>query len=132
MVPVIAFESTGTRGTFTMPDSMASISEKSDTTHGKSVPFVVAAALQEERRGREVVHRAQAELAWTASSPDIHTRASSSRFFASTRSSPLRASASSRRLAAVAVVRLVVEDDDLLLARRAHDTRAGPSGPASP
>ena len=27
-----------TRGTFTMPASMASISEKSDTTHGNSVP----------------------------------------------------------------------------------------------
>jgi len=29
---------TGTRGTFTMPDSMASMSEKSETTHGNSVP----------------------------------------------------------------------------------------------
>ena len=30
--------STGIRGTLTMPDSMASISEKSLTTHGKIVP----------------------------------------------------------------------------------------------
>jgi hypothetical protein len=34
----MAFESTGTRGTLTMPDSIASMSEKSETTHGNRVP----------------------------------------------------------------------------------------------
>ena len=33
-----ASSSTGMRGTFTIPDSMASISEKSLTTHGKMKP----------------------------------------------------------------------------------------------
>ena len=33
-----ALSSTGTRGIFTRPASMASISEKSDTTHWNSVP----------------------------------------------------------------------------------------------
>ncbi len=33
-----ASSSTGIRGTFTIPDSMASISEKSLTTHGKMKP----------------------------------------------------------------------------------------------
>ena len=32
------FSATGTRGSFTMPDSMASISEKSLIVQGKSVP----------------------------------------------------------------------------------------------
>ena len=32
------FSATGTRGSFTMPHSMASISEKSLIVHGKSVP----------------------------------------------------------------------------------------------
>ena len=36
--PCIESSETGTRGTLTMPDSMASISEKSETTQGKSVP----------------------------------------------------------------------------------------------
>ena len=36
--PAIESSATGTRGTLTMPDSMASIRPKSDTTHGKSVP----------------------------------------------------------------------------------------------
>jgi hypothetical protein len=36
--PVIELSATGTRGTLTMPASMASISEKSETTHGKTVP----------------------------------------------------------------------------------------------
>ena len=34
----MASSATGTRGTLTMPHSMASISEKSLTTQGKSVP----------------------------------------------------------------------------------------------
>ena len=36
--PVIESSATGTRGTLTMPASMESIKEKSETTHGKSVP----------------------------------------------------------------------------------------------
>ena len=36
--PVIALSCTGTRGTLTMPDSMASIREKSETTQGNNVP----------------------------------------------------------------------------------------------
>lgn len=32
---LVASSSTGTRGIFTMPDSMATINEKSLTTHGK-------------------------------------------------------------------------------------------------
>ncbi len=36
--PVMESSLTGTRGILTMPDSMASISPKSDTTQGKSVP----------------------------------------------------------------------------------------------
>ena len=35
---VVALSSTGTRGIFTMPDSIASTRLKSETTHGKSVP----------------------------------------------------------------------------------------------
>ncbi len=55
-------------------------------------------------------------FALTASRPEIQTRASSSRFLASLRSSPVElARRSPSRLAPVAVVRLVVEDDDVLL-----------------
>ena len=38
MLPHHESSETGTRGTFTIPDSIASISEKSEITHGKSVP----------------------------------------------------------------------------------------------
>ena len=48
------FSATGTRGSLTMPHSMASISEKSLIVQGKSVPSRVAGAVQEEGRGREV------------------------------------------------------------------------------
>ena len=37
-VPVVESSATGRRGTLTMPDSMASISAKSEATQGKSVP----------------------------------------------------------------------------------------------
>ena len=53
---------TGTRGTFTMPDSIASISEKSDTTQGNSVPSLNPEPSQEERRGRKVIHHLDAHL----------------------------------------------------------------------
>ncbi len=36
--PVMALSATGTRGTFTIPASMASIREKSEITHGNNVP----------------------------------------------------------------------------------------------
>jgi hypothetical protein len=68
--PVIESSATGTRGTLTMPLSMASISEKSETTHGKSVPFGVARAAQEERRGRQVVDRLDADLGLDRLQPD--------------------------------------------------------------
>ena len=45
-----------------MPDSIASISEKSETTHGKSVPFRVARTLEEERGRREIVDYPHTEL----------------------------------------------------------------------
>ena len=38
VLPVIALSAMGTRGILTMPHSMASIREKSDTTQGNSVP----------------------------------------------------------------------------------------------
>ena len=38
MTEVMESSATGTRGTLTMPHSMASTSEKSLTTQGKSVP----------------------------------------------------------------------------------------------
>ena len=61
--PLMELSATGTRGTLTMPHSMASISEKSETTQGKSVPSAVAGAAQEERRGGQVVDRLDADLA---------------------------------------------------------------------
>ena len=46
-----------------MPHSMASISEKSLTVQGNSVPSAIAGAAQEERRGRQVVEGGDPELA---------------------------------------------------------------------
>ena len=54
---------TGTRGSLTMPHSIASMSEKSLIVHGKSVPFDVARAAQEERRRGQVDDARDAELA---------------------------------------------------------------------
>ena len=53
---------TGTRGTLTIPASIASISEKSETTQGKSVPFGVARAAQKKRRGRQVIDSLYADF----------------------------------------------------------------------
>ena len=61
--PVIASSATGTRGTLTMPDSMASMREKSETTQGTERAFGVAGAAQEEGRGGEIVDGADADLA---------------------------------------------------------------------
>ena len=51
-----ALSATGTLGIFSIPDSIASIREKSETVQGNSVPFVVPGPLQEERRRGEVYH----------------------------------------------------------------------------
>ena len=98
-----------------MPASMASISEKSETTQGKSVPSRIAGAAQEERRGRKVVDRLHADLRFDgleAGDPDAGL------FFALLGFLALVAGelhVLAVRLAAVAVVRLVVDDDDVLL-----------------
>ena len=112
---------TGTRGTLTMPHSMASTSEKSLTTQGNSVPSRVARAAQEERRRREVVDGADADLALDrleAADPDAGLFVALLGLFALV---ALERSAAGflavlRRLAAVAVVGLVVDDDDVALA----------------
>lgn len=52
------FSATGTRGSLTMPLSMASIREKSHTVHGQSVP----SACPEPRRKNGVAARAIARL----------------------------------------------------------------------
>ena len=54
---------TGTRGSFTMPHSMASMSEKSLIVHGNKRAFDVAGAAEEERRGRKIDDARHAELA---------------------------------------------------------------------
>jgi hypothetical protein len=48
------FSATGTRGSLTMPHSIASISEKSLMVHGNKRAFGVAGAAEEEGRRREV------------------------------------------------------------------------------
>ena len=65
--------------------------------------------------------RLRPSLRWTASSPEIHTRAASLFFSASVRSSPLSlpSSLSSSGFLAVAVMRLVVERHDVLHAHEA-------------
>ena len=57
-------------------------------------------------------------LSRTASSPEIQTRASSFRFSASVRSSPLSVFRLAVGLAPVAVMGLVVDDDDVPLAAK--------------
>ena len=78
---------TGTRGSFTIPHSMASMSEKSDTVHGNSVP----SAYPEPRKKNGVAERSMVlcipSFRFMISSPDIHSLAASLFFFASVASS---------------------------------------------
>jgi len=87
---------TGTRGSFTIPHSMASISEKSLIVHGNSVP----SAYPEPRRKNGVAERSTIRLIpscrLTISNPEIQTRAASLFSLASCFSSPLRSPSSSR------------------------------------
>ena len=113
--PVIESSATGTRGTLTMPASMASISEKSETTHGKERAFGVAGAAQEERRGRKIVDGLDADLGLDrleAGDPDAGFFVALLGFVALVAGERFVLAVG---LAAVAVVGLVVDDDDVLL-----------------
>ena len=124
---------TGTRGTLTMP-RLDGVDQREVATppRGRACP-----PGSRSRAGRTAWptgrrRPGRRSCALTASRPMIQTRASSSRFSASLRSSPVELLAPRpSRLAAVAVVGLVVEDDDVLLVARARGRRGGPSGRAS-
>ena len=113
-----ALSSTGTRGIFTIPDSIASTRPKSLTTHGKQSAFPVARPGQERRSGGQVVDRFHAELPADGPQPGEPDTGSLGVL------PGLRLLISAQRLvgfavgrigvaALVAVVSLVVEDHDL-------------------
>ena len=114
---------TGTRGSFTMPHSMASMSEKSLIVHGNERALGVARAAQEERRRGEVDDAGEAELAvhrLEAGDPEAGGLVVLLGLL------PLVALevvlVGLVGLLAVAVVRLVVEDEDVLHAHQVgHD-----------
>ena len=99
-----------------MPDSMASISEKSETTQGNRVPFPIARAAEEERSRRQVVEAPDADLVadgFEPRDPDpgfLVPLLGFGAIFA------LERLVLAVGLAAVAVMGLVVDDDDVLLA----------------
>ena len=113
--PVIESSATGTRGTLTMPASMASISEKSETTQGNSVAFGPARAAEEERRGRKIVNGLHADLGFHGlepGNPDAGLLVALLGFVALVAAERFLFAVG---LAAVAVMGFVVEDDDVLL-----------------
>ncbi len=99
-----------------MPDSMASISEKSETTQGNRVPLPIARAAEEERGRRQVVNRPDADLVadgFETRDPDAGFLVPLLGFGAFVAFELLGLAVG---LAAVAVMGLVVEDDDVPLA----------------
>jgi hypothetical protein len=95
MSPPGMFSATGTRGSFTMPHSMASMSEKSLIVHGKSVPSAYPDPRRKKGVAERSIARASPSLRFTASRPEIQRRAASLFRSASFRSSPFRSSSSS-------------------------------------
>ena len=88
------FWATGTRGSLTIPHSMASMSEKSLTVHGNSVPSAYPEPLRKNGVADRSRTRERPSVRLTASSPEIHSRAASLFFSASLRSSPFSSSSS--------------------------------------
>ncbi len=123
MSPPGMLSAIGTRGSLTMPHSIASISEKSLIVHGKQGALGIARAAQKERRRREVVDGGDAELALDGLEPrNPHPR----RFVVLFRFFLVFAlelsSSSVLRLFAVAVMRFVIQHDDIF---EAHQIAAG-------
>ena len=116
---------TGTRGSFTMPLSMASMSEKSLTVQGKRRSFRVAGPAQKERSRGQIDHAPDTELApHCLQARDPH----SCSFLVLLRLGAVVALQGAflvllGRLLAVAVVGLVVKHQDVL---HAHEVRHHP------
>src|SRR6185503_3457545 len=73
----------GTLGSLTIPDSMAAISEKSLIVHGKRVPSAYPDPRRKNGVAERSTTRAMPSLRFTASRPEIQTRAASLFFSAS-------------------------------------------------